>query len=357
MIENKQQRPTLISSFSVLFAATKAKQVLQAKLSTLDQRRFVGDASRGERRAITACILIDSPAIRNRRNFQITNDATNSNRQYFALSAQPRRRQHAAPRHTPNVPHDSLATHHLSLITAHSANHLHLRCGAILQAVEDQLDAGRDAELVEYPKQIIAHGMFAEAQVAGDLAIGEAFGNQADYVLLALGKQVQATRVLQVQRFRVAERVQQVAEMLAVGPDLTPMHGVNALRKSFQRLVAEDDAVRTTAEGVNHQVSIARGQQHHRARLRLQRAQLAQHAKPLQRTFVQLRADDSDVRLTVFQERHCLRRLHGARDHRHAKTLRPKCALHQLAIHLVSFRDCGGFALASRRRVSVSRAR
>jgi hypothetical protein len=155
----------------------------------------------------------------------------------------------------------------LSLITAHSTHHLQLRRRTILQAVEDQLDARRGAELVEYSKQIIAHCMFAEAHVAGDLAVGEAFGNQADYVFFALGKQVEAARVLQVQGFGVAEGVEQLAEVLAIGPDLTLMHGVDALRKSFERLVAENNAVRTAAEGVNHQVAIARGQQHHRARL------------------------------------------------------------------------------------------
>jgi hypothetical protein len=60
MTENKKQRRILIASFSVLFAATKAKEALQAKLPTMDQPRIVGDASRSERRAKTAYILIYS---------------------------------------------------------------------------------------------------------------------------------------------------------------------------------------------------------------------------------------------------------------------------------------------------------
>jgi len=38
-----------------------------------------------------------------------------------------------------------------------SADHFHLRGGAILQAVQDQLDARRDAELVKNPKKIISN--------------------------------------------------------------------------------------------------------------------------------------------------------------------------------------------------------
>jgi hypothetical protein len=47
----------------------------------------------------------------------------------------------------------------------------------ILQTIKDQLDARRDAELVEDAKQVIAHRMFAQAQVAGDLAVGQPFGD------------------------------------------------------------------------------------------------------------------------------------------------------------------------------------
>ena len=67
-----------------------------------------------------------------------------------------------------------------------------------------------------------------------------------------------------------ARRVQQVPEVRAIGPDLPAMHGVYALRESFQRLVAEDDAVGAAAECVNYQVAIARRQQHRGTRLCVQ---------------------------------------------------------------------------------------
>jgi len=43
-----------------------------------------------------------------------------------------------------------------------------------------------------------------------------------------------------------------------------------ALRKCFQRLVAENDAVGAAAEGVNDEVAFARCQQHHRTRFCVQ---------------------------------------------------------------------------------------
>jgi hypothetical protein len=79
------------------------------------------------------------------------------------------------------------------------------------------------------------------------------------------------------------------------------MHGVDAFRESFEGLVAEDDAVGAAAEGVNDQVAFARAEQHHRARAGLQGAQFAQDAKTFERTFMQLRADDGDVRSALFQ--------------------------------------------------------
>ena len=154
--------------------------------------------------------------------------------------------------------------------SARSADHFDLGCGAILEAIEDQLDARGDAELVKNAKEVIADGVFAEAQVAGNLAVGEAFGNQADDIFLALGKQAEAVRVLQMERLGVAEDVEQVAEVLAIGPDLALMHGVDALGESLERLIAEDDAVGAAAEGVNNEIAFAGGEQHDGAGSRVQ---------------------------------------------------------------------------------------
>src|SRR5580692_11535670 len=112
----------------------------------------------------------------------------------------------------------SRTTNHESRFTnqRRSADHLFLRHRTILQAVKHQLGAGGNAQLVEDAEEVISYGVLAQAQLAGDLAIGEAFGDEAHHVFFALGTQVQAVCVLQVQRFGVAQRFEQVAKVLAI---------------------------------------------------------------------------------------------------------------------------------------------
>jgi threonine dehydrogenase-like Zn-dependent dehydrogenase len=55
------------------------------------------------------------------------------------------------------VPRVRKRTGKIAYPTLRSADHCYLRGGAVLQAVEDQLDAGGDAELVKNAKKIIPH--------------------------------------------------------------------------------------------------------------------------------------------------------------------------------------------------------
>jgi len=57
--------------------------------------------------------------------------------------------------------------------TRRSADHFNLCCGAILQAIQDQLDAGGDAEFVEDAEEIIADDfLLAGGWTARRVAIG-----------------------------------------------------------------------------------------------------------------------------------------------------------------------------------------
>ena len=90
--------------------------------------------------------------------------------------------------------------------------------------------------------------------------------------------------------------------MLAIGPDLALMHGVNTFGKCFEGFVTEDDAVRAAAEGVDDQFAFAGSEEHDGARFGLKSAEFAEDAKTFERTFMQLRADDGNVWLALLEE-------------------------------------------------------
>jgi hypothetical protein len=56
-------------------------------------------------------------------------------------------------------------------------------------------------------------------------------------------KKIRAPSVLEVYGFHPGKRFNQVTEVLANGPDLPPMHRVDAFQESFERLVAKDHSV------------------------------------------------------------------------------------------------------------------
>ena len=58
---------------------------------------------------------------------------------------------------------------------------------AVVDGVEDQLDAARDAELFEDAEKIFLYGVLAEVELDGDGAVGQAFNDERDYLLLARG--------------------------------------------------------------------------------------------------------------------------------------------------------------------------
>ena len=63
---------------------------------------------------------------------------------------------------------------------------------SVIDGVEDEFDAGGDAELFEDAEEIFLDGVLAEFEFAGDLAVAQSFGDQGDDLLLARGQQAVA---------------------------------------------------------------------------------------------------------------------------------------------------------------------
>jgi hypothetical protein len=58
----------------------------------------------------------------------------------------------------------------------------------VVDGVEDEFDAGGDAEFIEDAEEIFFDGVLAEVEFAGGFAIAEASGDEGDNLLLARGE-------------------------------------------------------------------------------------------------------------------------------------------------------------------------
>ena len=129
-----------------------------------------------------------------------------------------------------------------------------------------------------------------------------------------------AARIAQAQADGLGEGFDDVPEILAVGPDLAAMHGVDAFGEDFEGLVAKDDAMSAAAEGVDDEVALAGVEQHDGARLGLQGAKFAENAEPLERTLLQLGADDDHVGRAFLEKAEHALRVDGRSEHADATT-------------------------------------
>src|SRR5580700_7048148 len=68
---------------------------------------------------------------------------------------------------------------------AHSGQPFGLERVSVIDGVEDEFDAGRNAELVEDAEKVLLDGVLAQAEFAGGFAIAEAFCDESDDLLLA----------------------------------------------------------------------------------------------------------------------------------------------------------------------------
>src|SRR6185437_7238304 len=180
------------------------------------------------------------------------------------------------------------------------------------EGVEHQLHAAGNAQLVEDAEQVILYRVLAEVELAGDLAVGEAFSDAGDHLLLALAEQAFALGIYDVERGDLAESLQHELELVIVGPDLSLVHAHDALAQHFEGLRAAENSARPGAEGVHHQVALGGIQQKDGASLGMRTAQLAQQLKSAQRPILQVDADHSDLRGFLLQRLQHLAHAGGA---------------------------------------------
>ena len=141
---------------------------------------------------------------------------------------------------------------------------------SVIDGVEREFDAGGDSQLFENAKQIFLDGVLAEIEFDGDLAIGKAFGDQRDDLLFTGREQVAASRVEHAQRGDFGDVIEDVVQLLGVGPDLSGGDTRDAFAEQAKIGVGEGkDSVHSGSEGADDELTIERFDQQYFRNVRM----------------------------------------------------------------------------------------
>lgn len=70
----------------------------------------------------------------------------------------------------------------------------------MVDGIEDEFDAGGDAQLVEDVEEVLLDGVLAQVEFPGSIAITEALGDEGDDLFFAWGEELPAKGVEHAQR-------------------------------------------------------------------------------------------------------------------------------------------------------------
>src|SRR6516164_9087993 len=123
-------------------------------------------------------------------------------------------------------------------------------------------------------------------------------------------------------------------ELVAVNPDLSFMHGLNAFAKDADGFSPANHALSSCTEGVYHQIARRRLKEHDDTYVREGCLQLVQCLKPRKGSTVQTLAQQSDIDWTWLHAFHNLGTTDGTRNDLKPKAETAECVLHQLTTHM-----------------------
>src|SRR5258705_3941028 len=130
---------------------------------------------------------------------------------------------------------------------------------SVMQCVEDELDARRDAEFFKDPEEVLLDGVFAERQFPGDLAIGESLGHEGDDLLLARSDQNVTVRVHNPEGWNLRNQIDEEIDLLGGGPNLAAVHNLNALAERAELRCGEtEQAARSRTKSIYGEFTINR---------------------------------------------------------------------------------------------------
>ena len=132
-----------------------------------------------------------------------------------------------------------------------------LAMAAVAHGIEHQFDPARNSQLVEDAIEIFLYRVLAQAEFAGNIAIGQSIGHQGDDLLLARGEQFGVLGIHHAQRGHLGHNFQQVLQLLAVGPDLSLVHALDTAAQQAKRIRGKtEQAFRAGAESIGYDLAI-----------------------------------------------------------------------------------------------------
>src|SRR5260370_20345562 len=112
--------------------------------------------------------------------------------------------------------------------------------------VKREFHSARNPDFVIDIAQIVPNRMLSNANLETDLASAQALGQQVHDFAFAWCQETHfAAGLNNSQGLKLGEKVEQVDEVLVVCPNLSTMHGSNALGQQIERVSTADDASRT----------------------------------------------------------------------------------------------------------------
>jgi hypothetical protein len=127
----------------------------------------------------------------------------------------------------------------------------------VVDGVEDEFDAGGDAEFVEDVEEIFFYGMFAEVEFAGGFAVTESSGDEGDDLFLAGSKKFASRGVDNAEGWNFGDEIEQEAHLLHIDPDLAFGDTLDAAAEQAEVSIrGAENSANAGAEGADDQVTV-----------------------------------------------------------------------------------------------------
>src|SRR4029077_3964728 len=224
---------------------------------------------------------------------------------------------------------------HVSLLGGNLFPHILL----LPQAREHQFHAIGNPELIKDAEEVILHRMLGKPQLLPDFSIGETFHGQANDFRLSLGHAALYARIHLALLGRLREGVEHVSQFVITGPDLSLGDRLHGLAQEVEGTIAAKHAIGAEAERFDDQVGLGSFESHQGSRFQVNPPYFGQEANAGERPVLQIGANYSDLRTSLFDagEDFSCRRSGG--DHLKSSTHDIEGLLQKVALHFIWFGD------------------
>lgn len=146
----------------------------------------------------------------------------------------------------------------------------------VVDGVEDEFNAGRDAEFVEDAEEIFLDSVLAEVEFTGGFAVAEASGDEGDNLLLAGGEKFVPSGVDDTQGWNFGDEIEQETHLLGIDPDLTFGDALDATAKQAKVSVRRtENSADAGAEGANDEFTVVRLEEENLGHVRMKKMDAA----------------------------------------------------------------------------------